>query len=92
MISELTWNVSFGGALLRPKTKDAQQYCIINGTYFKWANVFFVEGYGEFEMSNEPVPPDVEIVKSRVEAPSLGGLSKSAKEELCRYWGLTKFL
>ena len=89
-MSELNWTVSFGGALLRPKTKQAKEYCVENGTYFKCVNVFFVEGYGQFLGTGEPVPPDVEVVEEFAEAPCLGGLSENAKEELCRYWGVLK--
>ncbi len=84
------WSFTFGGALLRPKTAKAKEYCAKNGTYFDCADVYFVEGYGEFALSEEPVPPHVQIVDEMVEAPSLGGLSDIDKEEICRYWAVLK--
>lgn len=35
----------YGGAMVRPLTNDALNYCCANGTYFETPNAYFVEGW-----------------------------------------------
>ena len=68
-----TW---FGGAMVKPTTPDALEFCVRNGTYFDAPNAYFIEGFEDGDC-------DAKVIGTG-EVPPLGGLPQGVLTEI---WG-----